>query len=323
MTGKQNLRIGWVGFHEEGELAFNSLLDNGYEICGAVTLDEESISKRSGNSDYLERCTKLGIPLHKTMHINDDDSYIWLSALELDILIVLGWSQILSPRLLNVAKIGTIGAHASLLPSLRGSAPINWAIIKGLNQTGNSLIELVEQVDEGKIIEQTTFSVEPFDTCRSLYRKVAESNAEMLLRALPKISRLGSLPGILQHKVNESHLPRRKPADGLINWNSSAQEIYNLVRAVTRPYPGAFTYLNNQKVMVWSATLLPIRNIRPCKPGQIIGPVFSDKCDASGLLVQCGKSSVLVINELETDVIYSGHQLAKISWNGFTFGDEL
>lgn len=321
MTGNHKLRIGWVGFHEEGELAFNSLLDKGYDICGAVTLDDKSISKRSGTSDYLERCPKLGIPLLKTTHINDDESFAWLTALNLDILIVLGWSQILSPRILNIAKIGTIGAHASLLPSLRGSAPINWAIIKGLKQTGNSLIELVEQVDEGKIIEQVAFSIEPFDTCRSLYRKVAESNAEMLLRALPKISELGSIPGVLQQRTNESLLSRRKPADGLIDWHNSAQEIYNLVRAVTRPYPGAFTYLNNQKVMVWSATLLPIRNTQTCKPGQIIGPVFSDREEAAGLLVQCGKSSVLVINELETDVLYCGHELAKKNWKGFTFGD--
>jgi methionyl-tRNA formyltransferase len=93
---------------------------------------------------------------------------------------VIGWTQILRPETLKLATIGMIGAHASLLPHNRGRAPINWALIRGEKQTGNSLIWLAEDVDSGDIIDQTVIPISPYDTCASLYTRVGESNKEMI-----------------------------------------------------------------------------------------------------------------------------------------------
>lgn len=323
MIGKREFRIGWVGFHEEGELAFNALVERGYFIAGAVTLDSESVSKRSGASSYLEKCNSLGIPLHKTSHINHEETYQWLERLELDLLIVLGWSQILSPKILSLASIGVIGAHASLLPKMKGSAPINWAIIRGLSETGNSLIELVEDVDGGQIIDQVSFPITRVDTCKTLYEKVAESNKIMLLRSIPYIMENRAIKGTPQSLSLEHLLPRRKPSDGLIDWSHDAWEIYNLIRGVTRPYPGAFTFIDGRKVFVWSATFLPVpHSARNVKPGQVLGPVYSSSHAACGILIACGRSSALILNEVEIDRVYQGEDLVQFDWNNSVLGGE-
>lgn len=324
MIGRTNMRIVWVGFHQEGESAFKAIIDAGYNVVGAVTLDQENLDKRSGVSIYLEDCENLNIPLHRTSHINNSETRDWLNDLDIDLMIVLGWSQILSPEILSIPKIGTIGAHASKLPALKGSAPINWAIIKGLEATGNSLIELVENVDSGVIIDQECFEISKTDSCSTLYEKVADSNKVMLLRSLPKIEELGMITGTPQELTGQELLPRRKPSDGIINWGDSAATIYNLIRAVTRPYPGAFSFINNKKIFVWSASFSPLVQLRESfEVGTVVGYVHSNYDDACGLLVSCGCSSALVINEIEMERVFKGKELLDLGLINHRFKDKL
>src|SRR5439155_295878 len=143
---RQALRIGRDRFIEE--LAART------PITGAITLHSELAAQRSGAVDYAPVCTRYGIPLARVGSINEPDGLAALRTLDADVVFVIGWSQILRPAALRLARTGMIGAHASLLPQLRGSAPINWALIRGERQTGNSLIWLAEDVDQGAIIDQ-------------------------------------------------------------------------------------------------------------------------------------------------------------------------
>src|SRR5467141_1983309 len=143
------MRFAWVGHHLEGLAAFEALLDAGAEIVGSVTLSAEAAGRRSGVADYEPLCHRYGVPLHRTSDVNSAETVDLLRSLDLDVLFVIGWNQILRAEALGTARIGVVGAHASMLPKNRGSAPINWALIRGERETGNSLLWLNDGVDTG------------------------------------------------------------------------------------------------------------------------------------------------------------------------------
>jgi len=278
----------------EGIKALNAVVSK-YDVAACITLEPESLSKRSGVIDYYKLAKSYGISYHEVKHINNSESIQLLKSYAPDLLIVLGWSQILSDQVLSIPKIGTLGAHASLLPSYRGSAPINWALINGLTRTGNTLMWLSPGVDTGEIVDQMHFEITPFDTCESLYLKVAATNAEMLTRSLNKIQ-VGEKLGEPQLETDEPLLPRRRPEDGRIDFDQASLKVYNFIRALTRPYPGAFTSHNNKKLIIWKASLLQLSSYG--LPGKVIDAVYSPSPASCGIAVACG-SGVIIINEIE------------------------
>jgi methionyl-tRNA formyltransferase len=309
------MRIGWVGFHIEGVPALEAILEQGIQVEAAITLKPESAAKRSGAADYQSLCRRHSLPLHEVTNINDPGSIELLRRMDLDLLIVLGWTQILKPETLRTAKIGVIGAHASLLPRNRGRAPVNWVILRAEQQTGNSLIWLTEYVDSGDIIDQTIIPITPYDTCASIYQRVADSNKEMLLKALSRL-RKGERPGRAQTSSNEPLLPGRRPQDGAIDWAKPSSEIYNFVRALTRPYPGAFSYLNGERWLIWHCALVPGEPFFEGKPGQVIGPVYSPIEGACGQLVRCGNGAVILLElQRSNGEILAGRRLSEQAWN--------
>ena len=311
------MKLGWVGFHMEGLPALEAVLEAGAPVAAVLTLSPGVRASRSGAADYGPLCRRFGVPLHEVTSINDPASRALLQGL--DLVFVIGWSQILSPETLATARLGMIGAHASLLPKNRGSAPINWALIRGEHATGNSLIWLAEGVDAGDIIDQTAFPISTYDTCGTLYERVAASNRDMILRALPRLLK-GERIGSPQPRSNGAVLPRRRPADGLINWDQEACAVYNFIRGLTRPYPGAFGWLDGRRWTVWRASLLPaIANAgaRAPAPGEMLGPTVSPTEQACGQVVSCASGAVTLL-EVEGDdgTVYSGRQLSELPWTG-------
>ncbi len=312
------MRIVWVGFHEEGILAFESLAASRWKPIAALTLNEKRKSRRSAAVNYSEICNTNSIPLHEIGLINSAKPKELLRALSPDLLIVIGWSQILDEEVLRIPSIGTIGAHASMLPHNRGSAPVNWAIIRGETESGNSLMWLNPGVDTGELIGQRSFPIQQTDTCKTVYAKVAVTNREMILELLTELE-AGNRPGKPQPKSDEELLPPRAPEDGLLDWSCDAKDIYNFVRALTRPYPGAFTYIRSTKCLVWRAALLEGLNSDSILPGTIAGSAWSSESDGCGLLVQCGCDAVL-LQEIEIDeVCLKGADLAALDWKGERF----
>ena len=321
------LRFAWVGFHAEGGPAFEALMQAGAPIQGVVTLTPERRARRSGAIDYGPLCARYGVPLHEIVDINGPDGLAALGAIRPDVAFVIGWSQILRPPALRMARIGMIGAHASHLPRYRGSAPVNWALIKGETETGNSLIWLAEGVDRGAVIDQVTFSITPYDTCASLYNQVATSNRDMLLHLLPRLL-AGERPGRPQPASEHPELPRRRPADGVIDWSRPSREVYDFIRALTRPYPGAFSWLDGTRWTVWQAALLLSGNgtTAPVEPGTVLGPLVSPVPEACGQMVACGDEAdggkgVVVLLELaqEDGTILWGRDLSDRPWTGRTW----
>jgi methionyl-tRNA formyltransferase len=315
------MRMAWLGLHAEGVAALEALLLAGAPINGVLTLTPELAAKRSGAADYAPLCQRFGVPLHYIADVNGPDAVRLLADLAPDLVFVIGWHQIVRPAALGIAKFGMIGAHASLLPRNRGSAPINWALINGENETGNSLIWLAPDVDSGDIIDQTAFAITPYDTCATLYGKVAESNRDMLVRLLPRLLS-GERPGRSQ-ALDPAVLPRRRPADGQVNWSVSSRVLYDFVRALARPYPGAFSTLDGVTFRIWKAALPPAADESRPQPGMVLGPVLSPIPEACGQAVSTGRGTLILLElEAADGTVLKGHELSNLRWIGKRWSDD-
>lgn len=211
------------------------------------------------------------------------------------ILLALGWYYML-PRCVRAAvPLGCIGIHASLLPKYRGGAPIIWAIINGETETGATLFYLDDGVDSGDIIAQARFPIEREDTCASVYEKATRASSVLLRTYLPRLAE-GTAPRIKQNEAEATYVPQRRPDDGRIDWSWDAERIERFIRAQTRPYPGAFTYLQGRKVTVWKARVSERSSRHARCPGRIV-PEVPGADDACG--VWCADGRLLLIHEVE------------------------
>jgi len=184
-----------------------------------------------------------------------------------DFCLAAGWYHMVPAKLRTIFPLGGAGLHASLLPLFRGGAPLNWAILTGQEEAGISLFVLGDGVDDGPLYGQERFPIGPRTGIGELVKAAEDGALRLIERCLPAISDSRIKP---QQQVGEpTYCLQRSPEDGAIDWSSPASMIDRLVRAVGRPYPGAFTWFENQKIFVWSADLVvngpPVHGV----PGQI------------------------------------------------------
>jgi len=245
-------RIIFVGVHREAERPLRWLIGSGERVVGLVTIAATSRSGVSGAVDLTGVASAGGVPVLEVANVNEERCVTWTQALEPDLLLVVGWTQLLKAEMLELPRVACLGFHASLLPKYRGRAPINWALIHGESETGNTLIVLEPGADEGDIVAQRRIAIEDEDDCATLYDKVAATEVEMLAEVLPLI-RDGKLPRRRQDPSQATVMPRRRPEDGRIAWERSTRELNDWVRALTHPYPGAFTELEGRRVWIWRA----------------------------------------------------------------------
>jgi len=211
----------------------------------------------------------------------------FLRQFRLDLMFVIGWSQLLGREALAIASGGVIGFHPTLLPVGRGRAPIPWTLIHGFKRSGATLFYLDEGVDSGDIIAQREFEIGLEDTAWTVYQKAVVA-LEEILRAYFSLLREGRAPRIPQDHRRATYWPRRGPEDGWIRWDRPTLEAYNWVRGLTHPYPGAFTSIGRHKLIVWRAALSSLPNGRP-EPGTV-----SNVIEGKGFGVATGDGELLV-----------------------------
>jgi methionyl-tRNA formyltransferase len=259
------VRIVFVGVHREAEAPLRHLLSGPFRPAGVVTLDPVARQKVSGGIDLGVPARQAGVPVFLTRNVNDAPCVDWIRRIAPDVLLVVGWTQLVREELLRVPKVA-LGFHASLLPRYRGRAPINWALIHDERETGNTMIVLEPGADEGDIIAQRAIPIADGDDCATLYDKVAATEIEMLAEVLPLIE-AGRMPRRRQDAALATVMPKRRPEDGLIDWSKSTRALYNWVRALTHPYPGAFTFLGGARVFVWKTMMAAGGGVAP--PGTV------------------------------------------------------
>lgn len=229
-----------------------------YEVDGKldliISIPDEKAKKKSGRIYVDDFAEKNNIPVVKSNHVNDAVVVEAIKAHNIDWLFIIGWSQIASKEVIETPNLGAIGAHPTLLPVGRGRAAIPWAIIKGLDQTGVSFFKMDEGVDTGLILGQEVVPIQPTETALTLYGKVNTAH-ETLIKKLFVDLQNNAAEGKVQDESKATYWEGRKPKDGELFETMSVNEVDRLVRATTKPYPGAFIIRGNKKVTIWKGVM--------------------------------------------------------------------
>lgn len=303
---KDKFRIVYIGALTGGKKCLKALLDAGENVVAVFTWSDEAGRERSCYEPFDELVVNTNIPLIKVSDINAPDVIERLKSYSPDLICVMCWSQMVKKSVIQIPAHGTIGMHPTLLPKNRGRAPIPWALIKGLDKTGVTIFYFNERVDAGDILAQEEIPIDFEDTAKTLGEKVDVVAARLLCQAVLEI-REGTAKPIKQDESQSTYWPKRNPEDGLINWDQESIAVYNFIRALVKPYPGAFTFVDGKKLVVWSA-----KNPELCEyhatPGQIL------RLNSSGMKVATKDGSVLITAvELEGDEEKVEDEIKKIS----------
>lgn len=278
------MRLAFVGAVEGSYDALEALLEAGGNVVRVYTLASKYAHRHSDFADLHPLAQRFGVAVTEVNNINAPEVVAELQTLAPDYLLIIGWSQLLKPDLLQIPRLGTIGFHPALLPENRGRAAEPWVILRGLRRAGATLFFLDEGMDSGDIICQQEFEVAPDETARTLYDKVGAATRSMLHEITPGLMS-GKLPRQPQDHQKATYTAKRTPRDGLIDWHQSAEQVWALIRAVSDPYPGAFTFYQGRRLIVWEANLATTSTYLGI-PGQVL-------CrEEHGMVVQCGHGHV-------------------------------
>jgi len=244
------VKIVVFGYHEIGYVCLEELISFGADVICLFTHkdDPKEVVWFRKPSAIAE---KQGIPVYKPDSIKDRCWADMIRSLSPDIIFSFYYRNMIPKDILDVPRIGAFNLHGSLLPKFRGRAPVNWVLVAGEKKTGLTLHYMVEKPDAGDIVAQQEVDITFEDTAYTLFLKMADAARILMKNILPKF-RDGTFKSTPQIGTS-SYFSGRKPEDGMIYWDKDAMTIYNLVRAVTHPYPGAFTYMDGKKLFVWKA----------------------------------------------------------------------
>lgn len=246
------MNIVFMGGHELGKVTLEHLIQQGRKIVGVV------VSKNSDNwyKGVDEIAKKYELKLFEESNINNAYFLEQLKELEPDLIVVVNFEKILKKDIISLPTYGCINTHASLLPKYRGRAPLNWAIINGEKETGVTVHKIDKGIDTGDIIEQERINIKKDDYIEDVLVKVKNLYPYIVDRAISKIQDEFFKP-IKQNIYDGFYLGKRTADDGKINWKDyTGEQIYNLIRAVSKPYPGAFTLNKGSKLIIWKAELI-------------------------------------------------------------------
>jgi len=263
------LRIVVFGYHTIGYRCLKELLDRGEEIRAVVTHQDDP-HEHVWFESVVELAQAAGVSVLSPHTPNTPAIISYITTLQPDLILSFYYRRLLCQALLAIPRLGAINLHGSLLPKYRGRAPVNWALINGETHTGVTLHYMTEQADAGDIITQRRVPIAFKDTALTLFEKVAQAAVELLRETFPLI-KAGMAPRTPQDLAQATYFGGRTPDDGRIEWGRPALGLYNLVRAVTTPYPGAFTSFRRKKLFVWSSYLIQGSAGGRWPPGTILG----------------------------------------------------
>ncbi|MEQ9006992.1 MAG: methionyl-tRNA formyltransferase [Ekhidna sp.] len=210
----------------------------------------------SDRNSIVELALHEGISCIQPSNINDSGNVRIIAQLEPDLIILAGYGQIVKRPLIELAKIACINLHGGKLPEYRGSSPINWSILNGETVSACSIILVDEGIDTGDLIAEESFTIEPDDDALSIKEKTLKIFPKLLLDVLGDIEKL-IVNSSKQNNADACYYPVRQPSDGLILWDQMTDiQVHNMVRALVRPFPGAYSYLGEDKIYFWKTHLL-------------------------------------------------------------------
>lgn len=282
------MNILFMGGHELGAKTLEHLINNKVNVVGVVV-------SKNANDWYRgvdEVANKFNLELYEEENINDQNFSNKIKPLNLDLIMCVNFDQILKKDIINLPTIGCINTHASLLPKYRGRAPLNWAMINGEQYSGVTVHFIDEGVDTGDIILQEKIKIDEDDYISDLLNKVKNIYPKIVLNAIRALE--SNNINLIKPDLSKGfYVNKRSKDDGKIDFSKPSKDTINFIKAISKPYPGAFLYHNNKKIIIWRARL--DYNISPQYESLDIGTVVFNN---SNLLIKL-KDSMLIVTDYE------------------------
>ncbi len=248
-----------LGYHNMGCRALKVLRELAIPVP-AVFTHRDSHKENVWFDSLASLAKNYEIPCYFPDDINQKEWVDLIRSMKPDIILSCYFRQMIKQDILDIPRCAAVNLHGSLLPRYRGRCPVNWQLVFGEVKSGVTLHHMVLKADAGDIVGQMEVDVGPRDTALTLFKKLEEAAEQVLRQYIPMLLD-GTAPRIEQDHSRATYFGGRKPEDGKIDWSWSAERIYNLIRAVTWPYPGAFAFMEGQKVYIWDAEPLEDRDL--------------------------------------------------------------
>jgi len=280
------VRVVVMAYQDIGYVCLDELLALRAEVALVVT-HPDPVNENIWFRSVADRARKAGLPVLRPPSVNAPDVVAAIAGLAPDFLFSFYFREIIGPEVLGLARRGALNLHGSLLPRYRGRCPVNWVLINGERETGVTLHYMEARPDRGDIVAQRAVPIADDDTALSLNRKLGEA-ARALLRETYPLLAAGTAPRIPQDHARATSFGGRRPEDGRIAWHQPARRLYDLIRAVTAPYPGAFTTYRGERLFVWWARPLDL-GPRVGAPGEVV-----EIRPGAGVVVAAGSGALLL-----------------------------
>jgi methionyl-tRNA formyltransferase len=293
-------------YHDVGYVSLQELLHAGADVAAVITHEDDS-SEEVWFRSVRQLAEAHQLPVFTPETVNTPEWIARLVAWRPDFVFSFYYRKLLSKEVLALPSRGALNLHGSLLPKYRGRCPVNWALIHDERETGVTLHYMEEKPDRGDIVAQRAVPITDADTALTVFHKLTDAAAVLMRETYPLLC-AGTAPRIPQDHTRASYFGGRRPADGRIDWAQPARAIFNLVRAVTHPYPGACASWQGRTLYVWEARLVSeTRAPAPCATGAAPGTIISV---SPTLQVQAGTDTLQLARvQLDGEV-----ELAGAAW---------
>ena len=296
------MKIIFIGTVEFSRQTLLKLIDLNADIKGVIT--KKTSPFNADFSDLTEICEGNNIPLYYTKDINQEECLKWIKSKDPDALFCFGWSQLIKKPLLSLAPLGVVGFHPALLPNNRGRHPIIWALALGLDKTSSTFFFMDEGTDSGDILSQIEIPVEYSDNASTLYSKITKCALKQIEGFLPALTE-NNYKRIPQDHSKATYWRKRAQNDGLIDWRMPARGIYNLVRALSRPYIGAHAIYKSEEFKIWAVSEILGQYPNNIEPGKVIAVDNGNNT----FTVKCGTDTIFVTEHELTSLPKTGEYL--------------
>ncbi len=302
------MRIVFMGTPDYAAVTLQKLIDEKYDVLAVFAQPDKPVGRKQilTPPETKVLAQKYDIPVYQPKTLRDGEAYKVLKELNPDAIVVVAYGKILPKEILDLPKYGCINGHASLLPKLRGSAPIQWAIVNGEKQTGITTMQMDEGMDTGDILETVITEIGIDETAEELFERLAPLSADLLVSTLKKAEQ-GALNPVKQDESNATYAPMIKKEMAHLDFTKTADEICNAVRGFYS-WPCAYFFINGKRVKVIKAKKSDL-TAKEC--GRVI-----DSDDR--LIVSCKDGSIELVTvqpegakQMSASQMLNGHKIAK------------
>ncbi len=296
-----SLRVGFIGCVTSSKVILEALVNvPDVEICGVITKEASKFNADFFNLSRL--CVEHNIPYIYERSDARDKSVVFFRSLKLDVIYCFGWSYLLDSSMLSICKLGVIGFHPAALPLNRGRHPIIWAIALGLEETASTFFQMDEGADSGPILSQVKIEIEKSDTSKTLYDRIMFEAIKQVKEFTAQLAK-GSYELQPQDSTRATSWRKRSVKDGMIDWRMTANGVYDLVRALSPPYPCAEFHFQDQVFKVPKCRLVDMRYPKNLEPGLVL------QKGADHLVVKVWGDEAVWVEGFETNSIVQGDYL--------------